>query len=242
MSRAARSVPGTALDKRKRPARKSGTLSPRERVVNDVLRGLYDGRFEPGQRLIEAQLTEDYGISRGPVREALNRLAAMGVIELAPRRGARVRILTLEEAINSLIVAQALVGVSARLAAERRNAKDLQRLQEAVQAITSFDEGSATAEYSIARDAFYAALAALADNDALTRVVAQVHIHLIRIQFRSILHSVDRRRHRDYLEIANAVAAGNAKEAERTGRAHIGRSITALQAFLSNDRSYARAP
>ena len=65
------------------------SASPRERVVRDLIRGLYEGRYKPGQRLIEAQLTATYGISRGPVREALNRLAASGIVVLTPSAAPR---------------------------------------------------------------------------------------------------------------------------------------------------------
>ncbi|RKF21765.1 GntR family transcriptional regulator [Altericroceibacterium spongiae] len=207
-------------------------LSPRDRVISDVVRGLYNGRFEPGQRLVESQLTQDYGISRGPVREALNRLAAMGLVDLMPKRGAQIRIMSLDEAIDSLIVVQGLVGIAAKLAAERhKNAGGAQRLQAAVTDIMQFDTTSSTAGYAIARDSFYGALIALAANDALSSALSRIHIHLIRVEFRSILRSVDQRRHSDYVKIAEAVAAGDARRAERAARTHIGRSIAALEDF-----------
>ena len=200
-----------------------------------MIRGLYDGRFEPGHRLIEAELTEQYGVSRGPVREALNRLAAMGVVDLLPQRGAQVRILSLEEAIDSLIVAQGLVGIAARLAAERRkeSAEGLGRLKAAMADIMCFDQASNTANYATARDTFYATLTSLAGNAALGRLLPQLQIHLIRVEFRAILRTVDRRRHRDYRDIAEAVAAGDPKRAEKAARTHLGRSVIALQAFRS---------
>jgi len=222
---------------KKRIVRALEDLNPRDRVIRDVLHGLYEGRLEPGQRLIEAQLTEDYGISRGPVREALNRLAVMGVVDLTPQRGAHVHNLSLEEAIDSLVVAQGLVGISARLAAERHFPSGLQRLQAAVADIKRFDQTSTTAEYAIARNAFYAALAGLASNIALSRAMAHIHIHLIRVQFRAVLRPVDERRHTDYAEIAQAVAAGKPQQAEKAGRVHINRSIVALEAFRSRKAS-----
>ncbi|MCJ2187620.1 GntR family transcriptional regulator [Novosphingobium beihaiensis] len=215
----------------------SKPLSPRDRVIQDVVRGLYEGRLEPGQRLVEAQLTEQYGISRGPVREALNRLAAMGVVDLLPQRGALIRILTLKDAIDSLQVVQGLVGMSARLAAEHSSDDEgLERLQHAAADIMRFDPASPSADHAKARDAFYSALTAMADNAALRRVMMQVHIHLIRVQFRSLLRTADRRRHRDYTDIVEAVAAGNSSRAERAARAHIGRSISALEAFRAAEK------
>ena len=209
-------------------------LSQRDRIVGDIIKGLYEGRYEPGQRLIEAQLTESYGVSRGPVREALNRLAAMGLVDLMPKRGAKIRILTLDEAIDNLIVVQGLVGIAARLATDRyKVAGGLQRLEAAVTEIMRFDPSVSSGGYAMARDSFYGALTSLAGNTALAHALARIHIHLIRIEFRSILRSIDGRRHRDYVDIAAAVAAGDSARAERAARAHIGRSIVALQAFKS---------
>ena len=232
--RATKRKPGNAVRAIPLPAEAtSNGLSQRDRIVGDIVKGLYEGRYEPGQRLIEAQLTESYGVSRGPVREALNRLAAMGLVDLMPKRGAKVRILSLDEAIDNLIVVQGLVGIAARLAAERNEAHGMQRLEAAVTEIMRFDPSVSSGGYAMARDSFYGALTNLAGNVALAHTLARIHIHLIRIEFRSILRSIDGRRHRDYADIAAAVAAGDSARAERAARAHIGRSIVALRAFKS---------
>ncbi len=205
-------------------------ISPRDRVIKDVVSGIYSGKYKPGQRLIEAQLTEGWGISRGPVREALNRLAAMGLVELTPQRGAQIRSLSPQEAINSLIVAQGLVGIAARLAAQRQDDEQGKaRLNEITSSLLQFDQTSSSAEYALARDSFYSALNKLADNATLSNLMTQVHMDIIRVQFRSELRKVDRRRHGDYVGIAQAVLEGNAGKAERLARAHLDKSITALK-------------
>lgn len=177
-------------------------------------------------------MTEAYGVSRGPVREALNRLAAMGVVELTLQRGAQVRHLTVSEAINILVVVQGLVGIGARLAAERIDTPGAaEQLEQAYANLTQHDNSSGTAAYATARDVFYAAINAIANNAELSRILPNVQIHLIRVQFRAIMRTVDRRRHRDYHDILKAVLSGNAKAAERAARAHIARSINALKAY-----------
>lgn len=224
---------GSAADARatkKSTADSDSKSSPRERVIRDIMRKLYDGTIEPGRRLTEAKLTAEYGVSRGPVREALNRLAANGVVELAPQRGAQIRVMTLDEAIDSLVVAQSLVGTAARLAAEQADKGDeKQRLMDIVATLRTFDQGSRSVDYAIARNSFYSTLAKIADNGALSRVMMQVHMHLIRAQFRILLRTVERRRHADYTDIAKAVMDGDARRAERVARAHLGRSIDALR-------------
>jgi DNA-binding GntR family transcriptional regulator len=219
-------------------SRRGHDESPREHIVRDVVRGLYEGRYEPGQRLLEAQITADYGVSRGPVREALNRLAAMGVVKLTPQRGAQVRRLIIHEAIDILVLAQGLVGIGARLAAERiEKPGAAERLQIAFANLSQFDNASGTAAYAMARDGFYAAINAIANNAELSRILPSVQIHLIRVQFRAVMRTVDRRRHRDYQDIMKAILSHNAKAAEKAARAHIARYINALEAYQSANRN-----
>jgi DNA-binding GntR family transcriptional regulator len=207
--------------------------SPRERVVRDVIRGLYEGRYRPGQRLVEAQLTATYGISRGPVREALNRLAASGIVVLTPERGAEVRLLSIHEAIDTLIVVQGLIGIAARLAATHIDKPGAaERMKAAVEALIQFDPASGEAEHAKLRGRFYAALTDTAGNSELSRVLPNVQIHLIRVQFYQVMRATDRTRKRDYRQIADAVLAGRPATAETIAKRHIGRAIDALTALL----------
>ena len=61
----------------------------REAIVRDNINGLHDDRYEPNQRLQEAKLTAVYGISRGPVRDALYALSAIRIVDLTPQCGAQ---------------------------------------------------------------------------------------------------------------------------------------------------------
>lgn len=209
-------------------------IGAREIVVRDLIRGLYEGRFEPGQRLFEAELTASFGLSRGPVREAMNALAAMGIVDLTLQRGARVKVLSIDEAIDTLVVAQALVALAARLAAqniERPGARA--RLESANKTLAGFDPSSPSVEFARARDQFYAAIGEIAGNDQLNASMPTVRIHLIRVQFRSVLNATDRMRQPDYRRIAAAVLAGRPKAAEMAARMHFNRALDAMRAYRS---------
>lgn len=204
-------------------------------VVRAIIRGLYSGEYEPGQRLYEANLTKRYAVSRGPVREALNKLAATGIVDLTMQRGASVKVLNIDEAMDTLVVAQALVSLAARLAARNIDRPGARSQMETVtQNLAIFDASSPGADFAWARSNFYAALAAIANNTELKLLFPGVRIHLIRVQFRTFLRKIDARRHSDYRRIADAVLNGRETEAESAVRVHFGRAIDALQECRGN--------
>src|SRR5512138_3316718 len=69
-------------------------------LASHIRDAINSGRFVPGQRLVEAELTAEYGVSRGPLREALRQLSAEGLVELMPHRSAQVRRLTRVEILE----------------------------------------------------------------------------------------------------------------------------------------------
>jgi GntR family transcriptional regulator of vanillate catabolism len=110
------------------------TTSQSDRALFLLREQLLTGQFRPGQRLTELELVERLGVSRTPVRYALTRLAADGLIETIPRGGFRVCAFTLDEVWDAIEMRGVLEGTAARLAAERLDSQtDLDRLR-AIQA------------------------------------------------------------------------------------------------------------
>lgn len=93
-----------------------GSASLVSHVVDSIVDGVMAGRFAPGQRLIAADLADEYAVSRAPVREALHMLAGEGVVELIANRGARIRRLTVDERIDFLEFTEAICVLGVRLA------------------------------------------------------------------------------------------------------------------------------
>ena len=93
--------------------------SVREAAYGHLRDSILRGSLLPGTRISEPNLAEQLGISRTPVREALQRLSQEGLVELTPAKGARVRVLSAEE-VREVYEARAMLeGEAARLAAER---------------------------------------------------------------------------------------------------------------------------
>jgi DNA-binding GntR family transcriptional regulator len=98
----------------------------RGRLREDILAG----ELAPGTVLSEVALARSFGISRGPLREALGRLASEGLVTITPRRGAIVTELTPEEFVDAYQVREALETLAIRLAVPRLAAADIARLRE----------------------------------------------------------------------------------------------------------------
>ena len=95
-------------------------LAVAERLREDIRAGL----FHPRERLVEADLADSYGVKRSAVRAALMELAAEGVVERTPNRGARVRSISIDEAIEITETRLSLQAMCAGKAALREMVPD----------------------------------------------------------------------------------------------------------------------
>ena len=105
----------------------------RRAVYDEIQRRIVEGRLQQGERIFEDQLAHELDVSRNPVREALQALESEGFVELEPRRGARVAVISAERANELFELREALEGMVARLAAQRRTPDQLLGLQRLVQ-------------------------------------------------------------------------------------------------------------
>jgi len=106
------------------PRHRDATL--KRQIEHDIIAGA----LKPGDRLDEARLAERFAVSRTPVREALLQLSSIGLVELRPRRGAVVAQIGLKELLDMFEVMAELEGMCGRLAANRANQNELDRLRD----------------------------------------------------------------------------------------------------------------
>lgn len=109
---------------------KAAKLSPTitTRIATEIGNRIIDGVYRPGMSLREIPLSDELGVSRGSVREALRILERDGVVNIEARKGASVTALSTDELIEVYQVRSALLGLAAVLACERLTAADLQWL------------------------------------------------------------------------------------------------------------------
>jgi DNA-binding GntR family transcriptional regulator len=201
-----------------------------DRVVDAIIRSIRSGNYVPGQRLIEADLTRDYHVSRGPVREALKRLAAEGVLTLTRHRGAYVRAMSRGEVRDSLMVLEALVGLMGSLAARRIGGDDnASRMREAHERLLAFRDDGGTAAFLDERRRFYDTIIQIGGNLELRRMLPLMQIHLLRMQFQAYITPRDRdKQFQEYETITDTILRGDATRAQKVASLHIRRTRLSL--------------
>lgn len=205
--------------------------STADQIVLAVVRGLYEGSYVPGQKLIEPDLMRQYGVARSTVREALRRLAAEGLVTLSLYRGARIRSLTRHNVRDMLEVLAALAGLAARLAAERIASKEDEKLlRNALSRLSTLAEADAPFEFARQRNRLYRQLAQISGNAELARLVPLLQTNLIRVQFPNAYTSgSEKKMLQDYSTIIGAVLKHDGDRAERAIRNHIRDTAEAIE-------------
>lgn len=192
-------------------------------IADEIRQAIKRGQLTPGHRLVEARLTREFGVSRGPIREAISRLEAEGLVETVPNKGAAVRQMSRRFVAELFAAREILEGGAARFAAERIGEGDSRRrlkaeLVEAKRWIRT-DE---VAGYADANERFHQLIVDVADNETMAALLAQLQTQAYRVLFLGF-HSIAnvRESSRQHVEIANAILAGDPDRAEQTMRHHI---------------------
>jgi DNA-binding GntR family transcriptional regulator len=156
-----------------------------EQVAHRLRQMLVEGRITPGSKLNERELSELLNVSRTPLREAIKMLAAEGLVELLPNRGAIAVSLTEADVLNTFEVMAGLEAQSGELAAERITPQELAEIQamhfEMLAAYTRRDLST----YYTLNARIHSAINAAARNPVLAQVYTQVNARLQALRFRS---------------------------------------------------------
>jgi DNA-binding GntR family transcriptional regulator len=208
-----------------------------EQVKGRLLQAILDGRYPPGARIVETRVAKEFGTSQAPVREALRDLEALGVVETAPFKGARVRQPTTAELLEAFDVRAILEGHGAVLAIENVTADDLERLIELVDRMRAAAiEGDPIAE-ATADTEFHRLIMHQSGNATLERVWSTLEPFL-RTYITIVSPGVDRRAVADrHMPIVEALRRGNADLIEEAFRVHFEAAAMALAEVWPNHES-----
>ena len=144
------------------------TVTLRQQVADRIREAILEGRFLPGERLVERALCEQTGVSRTLIREAMRQLEAEGLLQIVPHRGPIVAVLTADEAKDIYEVRAALEALAGAAFAERAGPKERARLRAALKAVEAAYATSDVKDWLRAKGEFYGVLLEGANNTALT--------------------------------------------------------------------------
>lgn len=213
--------------------KKRGATGYKEQLEDDVA----TGRLAPGARLDEASLAARFGVSRTPIREMLLQLAAQGLVELRPYRGAIVSSPDPKSLMEMFEVMAELEAMCGRLAARRLTDESEKELVETLQACAEAAENGDPDAYYYENERFHRAIYKGSGNAFLADQALLLHKRLA--PFRRLQLRVRNRLHvsqREHERIVAAIISGDPEEAADALRAHVvvqGERFTDLVASLN---------
>ena len=193
-----------------------------ERIREAIEQAILTGEFADGFRLDEVTLCNRFGVSRTPVREALNQRAASGLVEMKPRRGAFVRVPGFVEVVEMFEVMGELEAMCGRLAAKRMSAEQLARFRAACDKCEVAEAENDANGYYRENETFHQILYEASGNGFLRSQALQLQKRLqpfrrMQLQVRGrVRQSLDEHR-----RIREAIEAGDGETAAQELRDHV---------------------
>jgi GntR family transcriptional regulator, rspAB operon transcriptional repressor len=211
----------------------------KDKAYQSIKEAILFMRLTPGESLVEAALAKQLGISKTPIRDALQRLEREGFVTVVPFKGAQVKGIWPKDLWEIFQLREVLEGLVAREAAKNLTGDGLKELRHLIGKAEQAIEVSDFQLCSMCIAEFHERLASSAGNERLTTILANLHDHLIRFGFvsshipgRTMKSSTE---HRDLLD---AIESGDPDRAETTMRRHI-RGL--LEEFLKEEEKGALA-
>jgi DNA-binding GntR family transcriptional regulator len=191
---------------------------------------IIDGTLQPNERLVEMDLARRLGASRATVRTVLARLEQEGLVVREPNRGARVRFVSHEEAVEILEARMAIECLLARCAAVRAGAADVQQLHDIMAQMRQCAEAGDLVSYSTLNTALHRTIAEAARHRTAARLLTTLGSQSVRYQYRTILApGRPPASLAEHEAIVEAIAAGDPDAAEQAMRAHLTQVCDALR-------------
>ncbi len=201
----------------------------RRLAVQRLRQAILSGDMAPGQRLVEQELAGLLGVTRASVRAALFDLAAEGLAERIPNRGARVRAVTVAEAVAITECRMALEGLCAAKAAARITEPEAARLRELGEQMQAAVAAGEPLKYSALNHELHRLVREISGQTVAASLIERLNGQLVRHQFQlSLRPGRPQVSLAEHLAIITAVTARQPGEAEQAIRRHLQSVITAL--------------
>lgn len=204
-----------------------------ESVAKRLRQLIVSRELRPGERIVQSELAEQFGVSRTPIREALHKLASDGLITLSPHKGASVADFSISELEGIYSIRIALEGYGAFLAAQQITGADLDRLAALLGRMQEvFQEGDRWRLLEVNRE-FYALLYAIAKQPRLYDLIMK-HLDMADL-YRRMAFTIDtfyRHTIADHEELLAVLRTRDPEAAERLTRLGLEDTLSSLKAFL----------
>ncbi|HBQ31414.1 MAG TPA: GntR family transcriptional regulator [Ochrobactrum anthropi] len=204
---------------------RSPLLQPKHVSVVDQLyatlrAAIIDNALSPGIRISEADVAQQYGVSRQPVREAFIKLANEGLLEVRPQRGTFVAKISLQAVMDARFVREAVEADIVKLLAVSPDQTLVTELRAQLVCQEKLVGGSAR-DFMEADEIFHRTLAEGADKGKAWRVVVEMKAQMDRVRFLSSMHFPVDRLIAQHRAVVEAIAGGDALQAEQSMRGHL---------------------
>lgn len=217
-----------------------GAGMPQDPVVAGIRKAILSGEFVPNQRLVEADLSAQFAASRASVRSALLALANEGLIERVQNRGARVRAVSLQEAIEIYELRMVIEGLCAARAAQRITAEECEELRVIGENMSQAVESGDVLGYSGLNQQLHRRIQEISGQRTAAQALVRLSAQNVRHQFNLAMHpGRPKVSLLEHLAIIEAIRAHDAEAAEQASRTHL-RSV--LRALPEVDRAGATSP
>lgn len=211
--------------------------SPLFALVTDTLRKrILAGEYKQGDRLVEAKLSLELGVSRIPVREALRALAAEGLVRIEPRRGASVAGVSPNIANEMVEVRATLEGLNAKLAAQRRDPALIAQIEQVMREGSMAAAGGQSERFVELNSRFHELLGTIADNSVLQDIMRSLR-ERTGLLFAPANRMRAKQNWEEHAQILQAVIDGDADLASLLATRHVYSAAKAAEAAAAAAKS-----
>jgi DNA-binding GntR family transcriptional regulator len=208
------------------------STSPAQSGYEKLRDAITSGALQPSQRLVEAELSETFGLSRAAIRTALVRLEQDGLVSHERHRGAKVRLVTEREAVEILEARAALESLAVRGAALNATDDEIAELRELLGQMRSLLEHGDLLRVSDVNARLHRRLLEISGNRTAIRLTSTLNSQLVRFQFRTILAPGRAPRSlAEHTAVVDAVAAHDPDAAEQAMRTHLLHVVETIRAI-----------
>lgn len=213
------------------PKVESRTLAEQAFLV--IEHAILVGELKPGAELAEIDLSEKYGVSRGPIREALRQLSAVGLVQLTPRRPAIVRVFSKKEFLDGYQLREVLEALAVRLAVPQLGSADVEFLAKCIDEMENATQFDDVVKYFELNNAFHQLFIEKCGNSQLQDFYNQVTKPMMRYQRWTVqLRGNLRSSLGEHTRVVDAVRSGNAEQAAKLMIDHIHVPVARLDEWI----------